>query len=152
VALVLDTRPSPYGVAGYAMAAGAITATPATGLSDGQQVTVTGNDLMSTYDGPSFLFLHAGIWALAECGPGVLDDPSIVGVLVNCGFPPGSGGVDVPGSTFTRNVQVAATVQPLFGDPVNCRTAGSGGCVLLLGRLEQDGTTSLHTTPIAFAP
>jgi hypothetical protein len=135
-----------YTVAGYAMATGSITATPATGLTDDQPVTVTGTDLMPTYDGPTFLFLHAGIWALAECGRGVLDDQTVVGVLRNCSIPPGSGVVQVDGSTFTRTVQAQESFDPPLGDHVDC----GDPCVLLLGRFEQDGSLSIHTTPIAF--
>jgi hypothetical protein len=43
----------PVEVTEVAMARGQITAAPATGLRNGQQVTVTGTELMPSYDGPS---------------------------------------------------------------------------------------------------
>lgn len=151
VILVQDIWLPEYGVARYSMAEGSLGASPATGLVDDQPVTVTGTDLMSSYDGPTFLFIHIGAWGLGQCGRAVLDDLTLLGIFENCGVPPGGGAVTVPGSTFTATVQVQDTIEPGLGDPVDCRAAADA-CVLMVGRLEQDGTTSIHTVPVAFAP
>jgi hypothetical protein len=90
---------------GYAMATGTLAVQPDTGLTDGQAVTVAGTDVMSSYAGPDVWIVHTGEWGLVQCDAGLVDDPTLFGVFANCGLPPG-GPVDVPGSTFTRDVQV----------------------------------------------
>jgi hypothetical protein len=140
-----------YLVAGYAMAEGSLAASPATGLADGDPVAVTGTDLMATYDGPLVWFVRAGAWALGQCGAGIVDEPSVAGVFRHCAVPPGGGAVEVPGSTLSAELAVQATIAPLAGPPVDCRSA-PGACVVTLARYEQDGGTTVLTTPLTFTP
>ena len=60
IGLRIATQQAPVATAGYAMAEGTVTVAPATGLADGQQVTVTGTDLMPTYAGPMIWFVRTG--------------------------------------------------------------------------------------------
>jgi hypothetical protein len=57
------------GAAGYAMAEGSIEAAPATGLEDGQTVTVSGHELMPTYAGRTFWIFSTGTWAPSDSAP-----------------------------------------------------------------------------------
>ena len=61
-----DNR-SPSVSATYAVAAGTVTATPSTGLADGQAVQVEGTDLVRTYEGPTLWIFPTGGWALTQC-------------------------------------------------------------------------------------
>lgn len=133
---------------GYAMAEGALTASPATGLSDGDTVTLTGTDLMPTYAGPAFwLFPSTGGWAIGQCGRGVVDDPTIYGVFAHCTV---SGVAEVAGSTLTAEAPARASFTTILGTPVDC-TAAPDACVMILGRVEQDGAVSIHDAPVSFA-
>jgi len=132
----------------YALAEGELAAAPATGLADAQQVTVTGSGLMDTYAGPPVWFLTSGTWGVGQCGRGVLDDPTIRGVFAHCA---GGGPAEVTGGEVDTTITVRSTITPPTGPPVNCNAAPDA-CLVVLARVEQDSTTSLHATPIAFAP
>ncbi len=132
----------------YSLAEGELAADPATGLADGQEVTVTGSGLMDSYAGPPAGFLTSGSWGVSQCGRGVLDDPTIRGVFVHCA---GGGPAEVTGGVVDTTITVRSTITPPIGPPVDCHAAPDA-CLVVLARAEQDGTTSLHTTPIAFTP
>jgi hypothetical protein len=133
----------------YAMAAGSVTASPGTGLGDGDTVTLTGTDLMASYAGPSFWFFPStGGWGVGQCGTGMLDEPTILGFFTHCAVVP-PGAVDVRGSTATVDVPVAASFTSILGHQVDCTTAPDA-CVLALARIEQDGSVSIHAAPFSF--
>jgi hypothetical protein len=134
---------------GYRMAGGSLAAAPSTGLADGQTVTVTGSGIMASYDGPLFWIVPTGRWTLAECDAGLLDQRTLLGVFTHCGAAV-DGPVEVPGSTLSLPVAVAASVERILGGTTDCR-APAGACVVALMRLEFDGSLSLHTTPLSFA-
>jgi hypothetical protein len=132
----------------YALAAGAVTAAPAAGLADGDPVTVTFTDVQPSYDGPPVWVFGSGAWGLGQCGAGVLDDPTIVGVLTHCASVPGGGAVALPSGPVT--VSAAASLTPFLApDRVDC-TAAAGACVVALTRVESDGSVSLLAAPLAF--
>ena len=88
------------GPASFAMAEGTLAAAPATGLADGDPITLTGSGLMATYDGPLFWIVETGEWVAAECDAALLDEPTLFGLFTHCasaGIPP----VTVPGSTLS---------------------------------------------------
>ncbi|HKE73883.1 MAG TPA: hypothetical protein VKB57_09735 [Acidimicrobiales bacterium] len=131
-----------------AMAEGTIAAAPSTGLADGQAVTVTGSQLMPSYDGPTLLFPTGG-WALVQCDAGLLDDPTLLGVFTQCGGVDLGAPLQVTGPDLTASAGVHATLHRFLGDTSDC-TAGPGTCLLVLARWEQDATVTLHTAPISF--
>jgi hypothetical protein len=136
----------------YAMSAGALTATPDEGLSNGQPVAAATDGVQPTYDGGQRWIFTAGQWALAQCGAGVLEDPaSHVGVFANCAIPPGGGVVTVPATgVLDAGVEAMGSVTPVLGgEPIDC-TAEAGACVLALVRVETDFSLSLVTTPLTF--
>jgi hypothetical protein len=132
----------------YAMSAGMLTATPATGLVDGDPVAVTAPGAQPSYDGPPVWIFGSGAWGLGQCSAAVLDDPTVGGVLAHCATPPGGGAVTVPGEL--ADVEVQATVTPFGGGPETDCTARPGACVLVLARVEADWSTSLVSTPLTF--
>jgi len=131
-----------------AMARGQISAAPDTGLRDNQRVTVTGTELMPSYDGP-VVTVPSGRWVIAQCDAAVGDQPALADVLRRCGPVDGAGVVTVTGPDVTVTVGVHAVVHPVVGGATNCRTSPDA-CVLALTRQEQDGTVTIHTAPIAF--
>jgi hypothetical protein len=142
------------GVAGeltYTMAAGSLTATPSTGLPDGQSVALSATGIMSTYVGPSFGPFGTGGWAVAECRADIGSSPSLLQAFQGCGFPGGAGVATIPGSTYSTIVQPTATLTAILGATTDCRAA-AGTCVVGLVRFEQDGTMSTHLAPLTFAP
>jgi hypothetical protein len=143
------TQQAPVALAEYAMAEGAVTVTPATGLADGQPVTVAGTDMMPTYAGPMIWFVQTGAWGAVQCGRSVVDDPTLLGLFTHCAGIPSDGPLDVTGSTFSLGVEVAATIEPILGGSVDC-AAAPDACVVAVGRMEQDGSITLHTVPLAF--
>jgi hypothetical protein len=151
VGLIPRAGASAVVVVGYAMAEGSLAATPSTGLVDGQEVTLTGTDLMPTYPGaPFWLFPSTGGWGVGQCDRAVVDEPTILGVFTHCAVVP-PGAVDVAGSTLTTPVPVRATLERILGGTTDC-TATPGACVLVLTRVEWDGTVSVHATaPLTFA-
>lgn len=133
----------------YAMAEATLSASPASGLSDGDTVTVTASDLMASYAGPPFWFFPAtGGWGVAQCANDVVDEPTIFGFFTHCAAA-GPGAVDVPGSTAAVEIPAAAAFTSILGADVDC-AATPESCVLALARVEQDGSVSIHTTPISF--
>jgi Neocarzinostatin family len=150
IALSTNVDWPPATSAAYAMAEGELTAAPATGLADGQAVTVSGTGLMPNYDGRTILFVTSGAWGLVQCDRAVVDDPTILGLFTHCSAPPPGGALDVPGATFTTEVGVAAGIDRILGGTTDC-TSAAGACVLAAGRVEQDGSLTLLTTPLAFA-
>jgi len=138
----------PVEVTEVAMARGQITAAPATGLRNGQQVTVTGTELMPSYDGP-VVTVPSGRWVIVQCDAAVGDQPALVDVLRRCGPVDGAGSVPVTGPDLTVTVGVHTLIHRVLGGTTNCRTSPDA-CVLALTRQEQDGTVTIHTTPLAF--
>jgi hypothetical protein len=132
-----------------AMAEGSIAAAPDTGLADGQAVTVTGSQLMPSYDGPTLLFPTGG-WALVQCDAALLDDPTLLGVFTQCGGVDLGAPLQVTGPDMTASAGVHATLHRFLGDTTDC-TAGPGTCLLVLARWEQDATVTLHPAPLGFA-
>jgi hypothetical protein len=133
----------------YAMAEGDLTVTPATGLGDGQEVQVTGRDLMSTYDGVPAGPYATGGWALTQCDRAVLDQPHLLGVFTHCSVPPPTRGVTIEGSTLDTTFEVQATITRILGGTTNC-AAAPDACVVGLVRLEQDLSISIHLVPVTF--
>jgi hypothetical protein len=133
----------------YAMAEGAVAASPSTGLSDGQTVQVTGTDLLPSYAGPPLWIFPTGGWSLTECDAALLDDATLGGVLTHCSAAPVTRGVSVDGSTLDTTIDVQGTITRILGGTTDC-TAAPGTCVVGLVRLEQDGSVSTHLAPVAF--
>jgi hypothetical protein len=149
--LAPDAWPLPWDISvPYAMAEGSVAASPSSGLADGDTVTLSGSDLMASYDGPPFwVFPSTGGWGIGQCGAGVVDDPTIVGVFTHCTVaPPGT--VDVAGSTATVEVPVASAFTSILGHEVDC-ASGPEVCVVVMARIEQDGSVSVHAAPVTFA-
>ena len=142
--------PLPTVVAGYTLSAGAVDVVPRSRLADGEVVTFSGTGLQPTYAGPPLGPFPTGQWVVGQCASAVLDDVTIVGVFTHCGAPAGVGPVTVRGSTFTVDVPVARTLTRILGGTTDCR-ASLSACVLVLTRIEQDGSVSLRSTRIAFA-
>jgi hypothetical protein len=133
----------------YTMATGELQVTPDAGLSDGQEVEVTGSGLMPTYAGPLLWIFPTGGWSLTQCDRAVLDDPSLVGALTHCAVAPDTRAVTVSGSTFDTIPQVRATITKILGGTTDC-TAAPGACVIGLVRFEQDASLSTHLAPLTF--
>jgi hypothetical protein len=133
----------------YALAEGALVASPDTGLGEGQTVQVTGTDLMPTYAGPPLWIFPTGGWSVTECDAAVVDDATLGGVLTHCSAAPVTRGVSVDGSTLDTTIDVQGTIARILGGTTDC-TAAPGTCVVGLVRLEQDGSVSTHLEPIAF--
>lgn len=146
----VGVQSEPITLTPYAMAEGLLAASPADDLIDGQLVTVTGTELMPSYDGPELQLARVGAWGLVECSRDVIADATLAGAYRHCAVPPGGGVVDVAGSELSADVRVQITFDTLTGQPVDCAT-GPDACVLALVRVEQDETMSLITTPIRFA-
>jgi hypothetical protein len=141
-----------YVAAIYQMSFGEFSVSPSQGLVDGQSITVTGTKLMASYDGPPVWIFPTGLWGVVQCGFDVFspDGPTLVSVFEHCQSPPSGGLVNVPGSDLVMSIQVRSQVHSIIGGNVADCTQGT--CVILLGRLEQDGTVSTHTAFINFAP
>ena len=127
-----------------------LAAAPSSGLVDGQLVDVTWSGAPLTYDGPPWWFLHTGAWAVGQCGAGVLDDTSVANVFRQCTTPPGAGPVTITEPDGGTSFEVQATIQPAIGGPIDC-TAGPEACVAVLGRVEQDASVTLLSSPLTFA-
>ncbi len=145
----VDDGPYTTATAGYAMAEGALDAAPATGLADGDPVTVSGTGLMASYDGPLVWIVETGEYVLAQCHKAIADMPTLLGVFTYCQLT-GSRPVAVPGSTMSEELTVSSTVDQILGGRPDCAVA-PGECVAALVRLEQDATLTLHTTPLSFS-
>ena len=107
----------------YELAGGEITAAPATGVIDGQEVTLSGSGLMDSYDGPAVGFLTSGVWGLGQCGRGVLDDPTVRGVFAHC---TGAGPIELAGAPSDAAVPVRSTSIP-YWPPVDCTARQTPG-------------------------
>ena len=134
----------------YTLSAGSLTATPSTGLSDGQTITASGTGVQPTFDGPTLWIFHTGPWVLGQCAADVATNPTVVGVFTNCTTTVG-GPVDVPSSGFSQPVTVAGTISRILGGTTDC-TAAPGACVMILARFEEDATLTLLSTPLTFTP
>ena len=133
----------------YAMAAGELTAMPSEGLADGQEVAVSGRDLMTTYGGPPLGPFPTGGWAITQCDRAVLDQPSLLGVFLHCAILPPTRPITVATSTLDTTVAVQAAITKILGGTTDCTTA-PGACVLGLVRFEQDASLSTHVVPLTF--
>jgi hypothetical protein len=134
----------------YSMAAGSLAATPDRGLSDGQTVRITGEDLMPTYDGPSVFGFPTGGWALTQCDSAIFDDPTLLGAFTHCSAAPPTRAVTIDGSTLDTDIDVNATISRILGGTTDC-TDTPGACVVGLVRFELDGSLSTHLAPTTFA-
>lgn len=134
---------------GYEMAAGRVTADPSVDLADGETVSLSGTGLMSSYDGRRVWIVETGEWTVDQCDAAVADDPTLLGVFTHCGTDVRP--VDVPGSSLALDVTVRAELPRILGGVTDC-TASEGACALVLSRMEQDGSVSLHTVPLSFGP
>jgi Neocarzinostatin family len=132
---------------GYEMAAGRVTADPSVDLADGETVSLSGTGLMSSYDGRRVWIVETGEWTVDQCDAAVSDDPTLLGVFTHCGTDVRA--VDVPGSSLALDVTVRAELPRILGGVTDC-TASEGACALVLSRMEQDGSVSLHTVPLSF--
>jgi hypothetical protein len=132
----------------YSMAEGALSVSPSSGLEDGQPVTVTGSQLMPSYDGPPVWFLGSGRWSLLQCQAAAAGQPTLLRLFQGCA-PLGPGSVPVTGPELSLDVDVQAEPTAILGEGIDCMT-GPGACVVMLARLEQDGSLSAHTAPISF--
>lgn len=146
--LVSGGGPQPEPIA-YSLAAGSVIASPSSGLSDGQGVTLTGTGLMPTYLGRSFGPFPSGGWATAECDASIGTSPSLYQVFQYCGFPGNASMVAIPGSTMTTTVAPHASLTAVLGATTDC-AASPGACVIGLVRFEQDGSMSTHLEPLTF--
>lgn len=149
IALIEPSNGSFVAHAGYAMATGELSATPSTGLVDGQTVTVSGTGIMPTYDGRFIWIVHTGQWALAQCDAGILVDRTLLGVFTHCAGVPGGGPGDIGGSTVSHPVEVAADLEKILGGTTDC-TAAAGNCVVALLRMELDGGITVHSAALTF--
>lgn len=132
----------------YTLATPTASASPNTGLHDGDTVTVNGSDLEPTYSAPTLL--PSGGWVLLVCGKAMGTKPGLLDVFNDCGVPSGGGPVNVPGTTSSTAVQVPATLTTVAGGTIDC-TASPGACVIGLGRWEQDATVTTAFTPLNFS-
>jgi hypothetical protein len=149
---IVLTRTVPVGrlyQVAYTMAEGDLSVTPATGLSDGQQVQVTGSELMPSYAGVPVGPFATGGWALTQCDRAVLDQADLFGVFTHCSVAPPTRAVTIDGSTLDTTLDVQATITKILGGTTNC-TADPGACVVGLVRLEQDMSLSTHLMPVTF--
>lgn len=147
--LVLQSQLMAVLWADYAMAEGELTVVPAEGLSDGQQVQVTGRELMPTYAGAAVGPFPSGGWALTQCDRAVLDQPDLFGAFTHCSVAPPTRGVTIDGSTLDTELEVQATITKILGGTTDC-AAAPGACVVGLVRLEQDISLSTHLVPVTF--
>jgi hypothetical protein len=132
----------------FVMSTGSLAAAPATGLADGQEVTLSGTGVQPSYDGPLIWIIHTGQWVLSQCAADVTSDPTLLGIFTHCTTAVG-GPIHVPGSTFSQPVTVAASVNRILGGTTDC-TASPGACVAILARMEGDGALTLLSTPLTF--
>ena len=151
IGLTVASQWSPEATAGYTMATGTVTGSPTTGLADGQRVTLTGADMMPTYDGRAIWVVETGEWGVAQCDRAIADDPTLLGLFTHCAPVTADGPLEVPGSTFSLGVEVRASLDRILGGTTDC-TAAPEACVLAVGRMEVDGSVTLHTVPLAFGP
>jgi hypothetical protein len=140
----------PQAVAYFDMATGSLSVTPSSGLVDGQSVGISGADLMPTYAGRLIGPFASGGWVLAQCEATLLNDLTLLGAFVHCGFGPSLQPVTIAGSTLAATNVVEATITRILGGTTDC-TAAPGTCVLGLLRFEQDGSISHHLQPLTFA-
>jgi hypothetical protein len=133
----------------YAMAAGTLAASPDSGLDDGQQVHLTGAELMPTYNGPIRWIFPTGGWAATQCDEAILLDQTLAGALTHCAAAPTTRGVTINGTTLDSTIDVQATIAKIVGGTTDC-TAAPGACVVGLIRFEQDRSLSTHLVPISF--
>jgi len=135
---------------GYTMARGHLSVSPSARLGEGQTVTLTGRRIMASYFGPQIEADPTGQWTAYQCAHAVVRDTSLAGVARNCVAAPAT--VTVPASgDVTVDMAVHRTIQPPEGPAVDC-TRSERACRVVLHRLEQDGTRSLHQAPIGFQP
>lgn len=142
---------SPIGRLPYAMAEGSVAVVPDAELVDGQQVQVSGRELMAGYAGRTILGFPTGQWSITQCDAAVLSRLDLVGALTHCGAAPTTRAVDVPGSSLDEALEARSTLPRILGGTTDCTTA-PGTCVAGLVRFEQDGSFSAHLTPLTFAP
>jgi hypothetical protein len=116
---------------------------------DGQRVRVGGADIPDSYVGPPFwVFPTTGEWVVAQCGAGIADDPTVLGVFTHCEPQPGEGAVEVRGGLVDTHVVVRSSITSVLGDEIAC-TAGDG-CVVALVRVEAAGSVTAFTAPLSF--
>lgn len=124
----------------------AVTVTPATGLADGQQVTVAGTGFVETP--------IVNDWAVSECSNLILSEPlTLDNALHDC---------DATLQPFTfahadsaGNLSTPFTVRKNFtnssGTSVSCGQ-GAAACAILVGQLTEGGVFVGAATAISFGP
>jgi hypothetical protein len=131
------------GSATYTMAEGTVTAVPSTGLSDGDQVRVSGSNLLPTYVGPSYGPFPSGGWHVSQCEIDQLDAPNLGAIFTHCAPPVP---VTVTGSTAEVDLTVHATMTTILGGTVDCTRANA--CGVGFFRLESSSVSTLWAAPI----
>ncbi|HEY8524586.1 MAG TPA: alpha/beta fold hydrolase [Acidimicrobiales bacterium] len=125
-----------------------LTLDPETGHRDGQAVGVTGTGIPDTYDGPPFwVFPATGQWALTQCGAGIRDEQTILGLFTHCTDRAGEP-VEVRGGTLDAEIAVRSSITAILGEEIDC--TGGDGCVVALARVERDGQVTVLTAPLSF--
>jgi hypothetical protein len=144
--------PGPTLVTYYNATLASVAVAPATDLTGGQTVTVTGTGVMSNYQGYPRLF-PTGAW-----GPVVVCDkslregrPSLADALTKCAVPEGDTTVTVVDHTTTNTVVAPAQFTAIIGGATFDCTAAAGACVIGLVRWEQDATITARLQPLTFA-
>ena len=127
-----------------------VAVSPATGLTDGDTVTVTGTKIQPNYAGPT-LFLPTGGWSIVQCDKAVGQTvrTSLVNLFQQCAVAPGGASVVVSDHMSSTAVQVQGTIRKLLGGTTDC-TAAPGACVIGFSRWEQDGWTTVELKPLTF--
>jgi hypothetical protein len=122
-----------------------VTVTPATGLSDGRTVTVTGTGWVQT---PSF-----GGWIIAQCSSAVLTEPTIGVAVSECDPSLVGTAIQVP-SDAAGNIQSPFVVHTTFTTAGNPRTITCGkapnDCAILIAQVTSGGVFVSRAAPISF--
>ena len=134
----------------YSVPSPAVAVAPASGLTDGQSVEVTGTGMMKSYPGRQ-LFLPTGGWAVALCDGSIGAVPSLADILLRCAAPAGGAPVTVTDHTSVNTVTVPAQLTASVGGATFDCTAAAGACKLGLVRWEQDGTVTAILQPLTFS-
>jgi hypothetical protein len=123
-----------------------VTVTPATGLSDGRTVMVTGTGWVQT---PSF-----GGWIIAQCSSAVLTEPTIGVAVSECDPSLAGTAIQVPADA-AGNIQSPFVVHTTFttaGNPSRAVTCGQApnDCAILIAQVTPGGVFVARAAPISF--
>jgi Neocarzinostatin family len=135
----------------YSAQSPSVAVAPATGLTAGQSVVVTGTGMMKPYQGRP-LYLPTGGWSVSLCDGSVpATAPALGEVLTKCTVPPGGSPVTVTDHTSVNTVTVPAQFTASLGGATFDCTRSPGACKLGLVRWEQDATVTARFQPLTFA-